>query len=224
MIAIITALREELAPLLRTAKIDRVVRGRFHVGTLNGTPVVMTAGGDGMAHAEEAARELLQRFEATMLIGAGIAGGVDPALRFGDVVIAREVVAPDGTVTECHPLPESGAPRVVIRSVQRIATVKDAIDGASVIDTESSAWARAASKFGVPFVAIRAVFDPADEAIPDFIAGDGTVDRFAVVRHALAHPGVIPALVRLRRRGPVFPSGLPPARGAAGPQPATARP
>jgi len=197
MIAIITALREELAPLLRIARVERVERGRFHVGTLNGTPVVMTAGGDGIARAEEAARELLQRFEATMLIGAGIAGGVDPSLRFGDVVIAREVVAPDGTVSECQPLPASGAPGVVIRSVNKIVAVKDAFT-AGVIDTESSGWASAAAKFGVPFAAIRVVFDPADETLPDFIAGN--VDRLAVVRHALAHPSVIPALMRLRKR------------------------
>ena len=196
MIAIITAMREELAPLLRVAKIDRVERGRFHVGTLNGTAVVMTAGGDGLARAEEAACELLQRFEATMLIGAGIAGGLDPTLRSGDAVIASEVVAPDGTVTECQPLPESGVPRVVVRSVEKIAAVKDA--GAGVIDTESSGWAAAAAKFGLPFVAIRAVFDPAEETLPDFIGEH--VDRFAVVRHALAHPGVIPSLLRLRKR------------------------
>ena len=45
-IAIVSALREELAPLLRRAKIDRVVDRRFHVGTLSGTPVMPKHPGD----------------------------------------------------------------------------------------------------------------------------------------------------------------------------------
>jgi farnesyl-diphosphate farnesyltransferase len=85
---------------------------------------------------------------------------------------------------------------VIVRSVEKIAAVKET--GAGVIDTESSGWAAAAAKFGVPFVAIRAVFDPAEEKLPDFIGEH--VDRFAVVRHALTHPNVIPSLLRLRKR------------------------
>ena len=200
MIAIVTALREELAPLLRRARIDRVERGRFHVGTLNGVPVVMMVCGDGIARAEEAARELLQRFEVSLLIGAGIAGGVDPALKFGDVVIAREIAAPDGRVFSCHPLAEARAPRVVIRSLEHIVADKSAIAGGEVIDTESSGWAAAAAKFGVPFVAIRAIFDPAGETLPSFVTNDGNVNRLAVVQHALQHPNVIPSLLGMRRR------------------------
>jgi len=77
MIAIVSALREELAPLLRRAKIDRVVDRRFHVGTLSGTPVVMTVGGDGLQRAENSVRDLLQRFDnISLLIGVGIVVGL----------------------------------------------------------------------------------------------------------------------------------------------------
>lgn len=54
MIGIITALPEELAPLLRRAAVERTLRlgrHRCHVGSLSGRPVVLMAGGDGLARA-----------------------------------------------------------------------------------------------------------------------------------------------------------------------------
>src|SRR5207244_4313218 len=80
-------------------------------------------------------------------------------------------------------------------TVDHIARAKDNI-AAQVVDTESAGWARAASKFRVPFAVVRAIFDPADEQIPDFV----TTNRAAVVRHALTHPGAIPILMQMRER------------------------
>ncbi len=116
MIAIVSALREELAPLLRRAKIDRVIDRRFHVGTLSGTAVVMTVGGDGLQRAENSVRDLLQRFDnISLLIGVGIAGGIDPALRSGDVIVAKEVRGANGTWAGL-----SARQSVVIRSVDHM--------------------------------------------------------------------------------------------------------
>ncbi len=188
MIGIITAMREELAPLVRRAKIARVVDGRFHVGTLNGADVVLVAGGDGLQQAERTASALLEQFKLSLLVGAGIGGAVDPSLQRGAIVISAE-----------HPM-FAGAPAVRIRSVGRIAASKRGIAGADVVDTESDGWARAAARAGVQLVVVRVVYDTADEEIPQFVAGDGPVDRSAIVRHALTHPSVIPGLMRMRSR------------------------
>src|SRR5258708_766011 len=121
MIAIITALREELSPLLKRAKIERTVRlggRRCHVGTLAGQEVVMMAGGDGMTAAEESVEQLLQRFDVSLLIGVGIAGGVDPSLRFGDIVVASEIRFGDSTIA-CEPL--IAGQRAVVATTQRLA-------------------------------------------------------------------------------------------------------
>ncbi|PYQ60402.1 MAG: hypothetical protein DMF58_08275 [Acidobacteria bacterium] len=67
MIAIVTALPEELSPLLKRAAIDSVARvggRRAHVGTLMGTPVVLMATGAGVAQAEKNLAQLLQRFQS----------------------------------------------------------------------------------------------------------------------------------------------------------------
>ena len=188
MIGIITAMREELAPLLRRARIARVVDGRYHVGTLDGAEVVLVAGGDGLEQAERAAAALLETFKLSLLVGAGIGGAVDPSLKRGDIVT--------GTA---HPM-FAGVRVVRVRSAGRIATTKRGIGDADVVDTESDGWARAASRAGVPLVVVRVIYDAADEVIPGFVANDGPIDRGAIVRHALRHPSVIPALLRMRGR------------------------
>src|SRR5207245_5885834 len=85
---IVTALPEELSPLLKRASIDRVVRiggRRAHVGTLMGTPVVLMATGVGVAQAEKNLAQLLRRFQVTSIIGAGVAGGGGWGFRPGDI-------------------------------------------------------------------------------------------------------------------------------------------
>ena len=191
MIAIVTALEEELSPLLRRAQIDRTVRigrRRCRVGTIAGKPVVMMAGGDGLENAEDAVSQLLQRFDVSLLIGMGIAGGVDPSLQFGDVIVASEINS-----NPCQPL--IAGRRATVASIAHIAHAKAGI-AAQVVDTESAGWARAASKFRVPLAVVRAIFDPADEQIPDFVS----TDRAAVVRHAITHPKTIPVLMQMRDR------------------------
>jgi farnesyl-diphosphate farnesyltransferase len=202
MIAIVTALREELAPLLRRARVERVVRlgrRRCHVGTLMGKPVALMVGGHGIQRAEDSVAQLLQRFDVSLLIGVGIAGGIVPELRPGDVIVASEVRGPDGSTIVCHPL--VAGRRAIIRTIERTAGSaaekrRLAESGAQAIDTESSGWARAASKFGVPFAIVRAILDPVEEEIPEFV----TPDRAAVVRHALVHPKTIPMLMSMRGR------------------------
>jgi farnesyl-diphosphate farnesyltransferase len=206
MIGIITALPEELAPLLRRTAVERTLRignHRCHVGSLSGRAVVLMAGGDGLGRAEESAAALLQQFDLTLLIGAGVAGALVPELGRNAVIVASKVVAPDDMETNCHPLDGANA---VVRSVERMAADKRPLSasGAHAIDTESAGWARAATRTGVPFTVVRAIFDALEDDIPPFVAAathaDGTIDRTAVVRHALLRPSSIPTLLSLRRR------------------------
>ncbi|HUJ16312.1 MAG TPA: squalene/phytoene synthase family protein [Thermoanaerobaculia bacterium] len=170
MIAIVTALREELSPLLRRAHIDRIDRGAY-VGSLNGTRVLLATAGPGVANAEKSLNDLLHRFKVDSVIAGGVAGAIAPHLRRGDIVSDR------------------------IATVEKITRDKTAID-ADAIDMESDGWRRAAERAGVPIRIVRVIFDSADEPVPDFI-GDN-VDRGRVVRHAITHPAAIPALLRMR--------------------------
>src|SRR5262249_35266444 len=64
------------------------VRGvRFTAGSLKGRRVVLAHSGMGKVNAALAATLLVEQFQPTHVLFTGIAGGVNPDLRPGDVVI-----------------------------------------------------------------------------------------------------------------------------------------
>lgn len=90
---VMTAFSPESKQLLQDAKIDQryTVNGRtVHVGTLYGNPVVLAQSGVSMVNAAMSAQSLLDRFEIKAILFTGIAGGVNPDLHVGDVVIPAE--------------------------------------------------------------------------------------------------------------------------------------
>ena len=74
----------------------------------------------------------------------------------------------------------------------------------AVVDLESAGYIGAAARAGIPWVVLRAVRDPAAEALPGLLNRcrdeGGAVRRGSVVRGLLGDPGVLPALLGLRRR------------------------
>jgi adenosylhomocysteine nucleosidase len=180
--------------------------------------VVAAATGEGPRNAARTAAELCARYRPRIVVGAGVAGGLTPDLGVGDLVVARRVLD-DGGET---PAPDAGlAGRAAVRpgarggsfvSVDRpvvTAAGKAALAGrvapsAAVVDMESGAWARAAAAAGIPFLIVRVVSDAADEELPGYLSRcvdeEGGIRRSAVALQALAHPGSIPALLRMRKR------------------------
>ena len=62
---------------------------RFVAGTLEGRPVVLFLSGVSMVNAAMTTQMALDRFAVEGIVFSGIAGGVDPALDVGDVVVAE---------------------------------------------------------------------------------------------------------------------------------------
>jgi adenosylhomocysteine nucleosidase len=60
----------------------------FVTGTLAGRQVVLFLSGVSMVNAAMASQLALERFDITGIVVSGIAGGVDPGLHIGDVVVA----------------------------------------------------------------------------------------------------------------------------------------
>lgn len=67
----------------------------FLTGTLEGRPVVAAESGIGKVHAAMVATMMLDRFGCRALLFSGVAGGLDPTLAVGDVVIADRLVMHD---------------------------------------------------------------------------------------------------------------------------------
>ncbi len=97
-IAILTAIPEEIAAFgahLVEAGRETVAGLRLLHGTLDGRAVVLAESGIGKVNGALAASILLDRFGGRGLIFSGVAGGLDPALAVGDLVIATDVIQHD---------------------------------------------------------------------------------------------------------------------------------
>jgi adenosylhomocysteine nucleosidase len=92
-LAVISAFETELVRLraATTVTSTTVINGRTHyVGTLEGHPVVLMLSGYSMVNAAMTTQSLLDRFNIRSIVFSGIAGGVNPGLRVGDVTVPAQ--------------------------------------------------------------------------------------------------------------------------------------
>jgi adenosylhomocysteine nucleosidase len=190
-----------------------IVRKRLH----GATGVVLAITGDGPSRAERGLAAFLQATPCAGVIAIGLAGALTTDLRAGDLVTARKILDEDGRAvgTDARLLSAAEASgamactlvsrRAIVRSAAEKAALADGnVSGPAAVDLESAAWARAAARFGLPFVVLRVIADAADDEIPGFIADsarpDGSIRRERVVLAALGSPRQrVPELIRLAR-------------------------
>jgi adenosylhomocysteine nucleosidase len=102
--AIIGAMDEEIALLQEKIEnpSEEIIGGiHFIKGTLHQRPVIVVKGGIGKVNASMTTTLLLDHFQPTEVIFTGIAGGLNPDLHIGDIVIAKNTVQHDfGQITE----------------------------------------------------------------------------------------------------------------------------
>jgi adenosylhomocysteine nucleosidase len=97
-LGIICAMPEEIAALLgdMTAVSRRELAGREVLqGKLYGRPVAMIESGIGKVAAAMTATLLLDGLSCRALLVSGVAGGIDPGLTIGDLVVAHRLVQHD---------------------------------------------------------------------------------------------------------------------------------
>lgn len=175
--------------------------------------------GVGPAMAAERVNSLLAGPKPRLLICAGFAGGLDPKLRTGDLVVAENLstpellarvraVAPGTTPFSCGSILSRTLP---VESIADKATLFRET-GALAVDMESEAVAAACRAAGVPLLVVRTISDPADAALPvpfaDWFDVQGQRPRVAgLLRYLATRPGQILPFARFVR-------GLTPARQA----------
>ena len=97
-IGVICAVPQELAALRAALDHDRreeIGGFGFDRGQLDGHPVVLAEAGIGKVNTATVATILALRFKARILVFKGVAGGLDPALAIGDVVVSDRTVQHD---------------------------------------------------------------------------------------------------------------------------------
>ncbi|SHJ68479.1 hopanoid-associated phosphorylase [Bradyrhizobium lablabi] len=163
-------------------------------------------------------RALLTVFDPRTIRGVisfGVAGGLDPSLKSGDVVVATEVLAGDTRWLAGLPLNEEmiasvalGRRRVVrgglagveqMVAAQALKAALRSATGAAAVDMESHIAAAYAAKAGLPFAALRVISDPASRALPalarNAIKPNGDIDLRKILRGVARNPTTLRALV-----------------------------
>ncbi len=164
-------------------------------------------------------RALLTVFDPTTIRGVisfGVAGGLDPSLKSGDIVVATEVLAGDTRWLAGSALNEELVARVALGRRRRVvkgilAGVEEVIagqsckaalhleTGAHAVDMESHIAADYASAAGLPFAALRVISDPADRALPALarsaIKPNGEIDLRKILHGVVRNPRTLHALV-----------------------------
>ena len=152
---------------------------------------------------------------AGLLLSFGLAGGLAPGLRAGDLVAATHVLDDrGGTMAACVVLGVTGAADGSVLGQDRpVAAIADKAalyrtSGAAIVDMESHRLARVAAEARVGLAVLRAVLDPADQRLPPAamvgLGPDGRMRPSAVIRALARRPGDLPDLLRLAvqtRRG-----------------------
>jgi adenosylhomocysteine nucleosidase len=156
--------------------------------------------------------------ELEAIVSTGYCGGLDPALKVGDIVVATQVL--DSATQELfscgdvenHPL------RGLVLSQNRIATKLEekqqlfSQSGACAVEMESAGVALRAKRAGLPFYCIKVISDTAAESFAFDLnrmrTTEGRVARGKIMIHALVRPNLVPGLLRLKRRTEEVAQGL----------------
>lgn len=155
-IGLMSAMHEELALLLQAMPDERriTVAGRqFWQGHWQGQPVVAVLSRIGKVAAATSATALIERFGVGRIVFTGVAGGIGPGVRVGDVVLADAFVQHDMDASPLFPRHE-----VPLYGCSRFAT--DPVLNARLAWTAQQVLARVALHLGPAAVAEFALDAP----------------------------------------------------------------
>jgi adenosylhomocysteine nucleosidase len=194
-----------------------VVRRRDGLSSL-GDGALLAVSGMGGALAADAARHLVDA-GAAALMSFGLAGGLDPALRAGTVVLPTAVISRGGE----HFLTSTGwreqlgraiakqrpvAGGTLLTSLAAIGAVADKAaafreTGAVAVDMESLGVAEVAAAHHLPFIAVRVIVDTAADVLPQAVMAasrGGHVNLGRLIGGLAVAPLDLIALIRLGQR------------------------
>lgn len=183
-----------------------------------GSGYLLALSGIGRAAAAAAAQSLVDA-GVSALMTFGLAGGLDPALRSGSVVIPCELLSAEGTrFTACRAWRERVAAAVsplcavtegnLLTSTHAIDTPADKAaafrnSGAAAVDMESTAVAEIAAKHNLPVIAVRVIADTAADTLPRAVVAASKAGRVRFARligGLILAPHEIAPLIHLAQR------------------------
>lgn len=105
-LGVLCAMDEEAERFRRDMRVEetRVISGiEYRCGTLLNKRIVIARCGMGKVNAAVCTQTLCREFGVSRLMNIGVAGGADPALRAGDVLVSQDAVQHDYHTIGCEP-------------------------------------------------------------------------------------------------------------------------
>ena len=206
---IVVALPEEL----KTLTSQRIEKGQCD---FIGDNLVVARAGTGITNAQAATEQLIAK-GASRLVSWGCAGALDDRLKPGDLVLADKLVTQDrdeicvntGWYEHCKKHLARDLPVITGYLAESAHIVSDsqekrqlrAATGALAVDMESIAIAKIALSNALPFLAVRAIVDPANMALPKAITyaanDEGDIQLIRLLAFIARHPSELAGLIRL---------------------------
>jgi hopanoid-associated phosphorylase len=186
--------------------------------TLLGEGSLLALSGIGHAAAAAAAQALIDA-GASALMTFGMAGGLDPALESGSVMIPCELLSTDGAryaasrawrervaaalrpvraITEGNLLSSA---RAIETPADKAALFRNT--GAAAVDMESAVVAAIAAKHKLPMIAVRVIVDTAADTLPRAVVAASQAGRIRFARligGLILRPQELVSLIRLAQR------------------------
>ncbi len=199
MMAVIAAIREEVAGYLKSGGFRRIARsGGVRLYTSDSVPhVVVSDGGLGRAGAGECVAEVVSRFDPHLIVSVGFAAGTQAGQSTGSAVICDRLLSVEGPaylwrrqagkeieinahlaqnvrsqLEEHGASVQTGACMTVPQFVSN-PSMKAWIGSAfevSLIDMEGYWAAHAAAESNVPFISLRIVLDTVEQSVSPLVS------------------------------------------------------
>ncbi len=101
-LAIMGAMEEEIEPLLAhfdNVKVTEFAKNKYYELTYNGLDIVVAYSKIGKVFASLTATTMIEKFGCDTLLFSGVAGGINPTLKIGDLIIAKKLCQHDLDIT-----------------------------------------------------------------------------------------------------------------------------
>jgi|SRR5579863_1424568 len=189
------------------------------IGGAAGREVLLGHSGMGPSCAAELAERLIRERPIEALLSVGFAGGLEPGLQIGDLVLADRVCFKRLLTCDARLLRhgEGAVQDLGLRYRRGLLISKEKMvgssegkrdlfvqEGAAAVDMESGAVAEVAARARVPFLAIRSISDLSEQALDPWIGGligpGGGIGYHRLFSGLLRRPDRLGLLWRLRQQ------------------------